>query len=109
MVLTTIWIYPGQEFVSGPKVPPADITAMEDVIGGSERKSFPGFAWESIRDILRNGAEFVLSPIRKAQMQELDELLDHAAAAAESIIAEGVEKAMTKFNRRAQGITKEEE
>ena len=42
-------------------------------------------------------------------MQDLDELLDHAARAVESIIAEGVEKSMTKFNRRAQGLTKEEE
>jgi peptidyl-tRNA hydrolase, PTH1 family len=57
----------------------------------------------------RNGIEFVLSPIKKAQIHELDELLDHAAAATESILAEGVEKAMTKFNRRAQGLTKEEE
>lgn len=58
---------------------------------------------------IRNGAEFVLSPIRKAQMQELDELLDHAASATESILAEGAGKAMTKCNRRAQGLTKEEE
>ena len=57
----------------------------------------------------RNGKEFVLSPIRKAQAQDLDELLDHAAAATESILAEGVEKAMTKFNRRARGLTQEEE
>jgi PTH1 family peptidyl-tRNA hydrolase len=52
---------------------------------------------------IRNTAEFVLSPIRKAQQKALDELLDVAAEAAESIIAEGVEKSMTKFNRRAQG------
>jgi peptidyl-tRNA hydrolase, PTH1 family len=57
----------------------------------------------------RNGTEFVLSQIKKAQLGDLDELLDHAAAATESILAEGVEKAMTKFNRRAQGLTKEEE
>jgi PTH1 family peptidyl-tRNA hydrolase len=57
----------------------------------------------------RNGKEYVLSPIRKAQAPELEELLDHTAAATESILAEGVEKAMTKFNRRARGLTKEEE
>jgi PTH1 family peptidyl-tRNA hydrolase len=51
----------------------------------------------------------VLSQIKKAQLGDLDELLDHAAAATESILAEGVEKAMTKFNRRARGLTKEEE
>ena len=56
-----------------------------------------------------DGAKFVLEPFKKAQMRDLDELLDHAARAVESIIAEGVEKSMTKFNRRAQGLTKEEE
>ena len=58
---------------------------------------------------IRDGAQYVLSPIGKAQLQELDELLDHAAGAVESIIAEGVEKSMTKFNRRARGSNKEEE
>lgn len=57
---------------------------------------------------IRDGAEFVLSPLRRAQTEELDELLDHAAGAVESIIADGVEKAMTRFNRRARGVTQEE-
>jgi PTH1 family peptidyl-tRNA hydrolase len=57
---------------------------------------------------IRDGAEFVLSPLRKAQTEELDELLDHAAGAVESIIADGVEKAMTRFNRRARGLAQEE-
>jgi PTH1 family peptidyl-tRNA hydrolase len=54
-------------------------------------------------------AEFVLAPFRRAQRKELDELLDYAAQAVCSIISEGVEKAMTKFNRRAQGQQSEEE
>ena len=57
---------------------------------------------------VRNGAEYVLSPLRKAQMEDLDELLDHAAGAVESMVAEGVEKAMTRFNRRARGSEQEE-
>ncbi len=57
---------------------------------------------------VRDGAGFVLEPLRKAQMQELDELLDHAARAVESIVAEGVEKSMAKYNRRAQGLIQEE-
>jgi len=57
---------------------------------------------------IRDGAEFVLSPFRRAQTEELDELLDHAAGAVESIIADGVEMAMTKFNRRARGLLQEE-
>jgi PTH1 family peptidyl-tRNA hydrolase len=57
---------------------------------------------------VKNGADFVLSPIRKAQLEELDELLDFASQAVESTIAEGVEKAMTRFNRRARGVKQEE-
>ena len=48
-----------------------------------------------------DGKKFVLAPFRRAQKKELDELLDYASGAVESMIAEGVEKAMTKFNRRA--------
>jgi len=55
-----------------------------------------------------DGAAFVLAPIKRAQRKELDQLLDRAAQAVESIIAEGVEKSMTKFNRRAQGANLEE-
>ncbi len=56
-----------------------------------------------------DGARFVLAPFRRAQLEELDELLDHAARAVESIIAEGVAMSMTRFNRRARGLTNEEE
>jgi len=57
---------------------------------------------------LRDGAEFVLAPFRRSQLNDLDELLGYAADAVESILAEGVEKAMTKFNRRAQGSNQED-
>ncbi len=57
---------------------------------------------------VRDGAEFVLAPIKRSQREELDELVDYAADAVRSIIAEGVEKAMTKFNRRAPGLNTEE-
>lgn len=57
----------------------------------------------------RDGAAIVLGRLSRAQKQELDELLDYAAGAVESIIAEGVEKSMTRFNRRAPGLTNEEE
>jgi PTH1 family peptidyl-tRNA hydrolase len=52
---------------------------------------------------LRSGAEFVLAPVRRSQEEELDEFVGYAADAVRSIIAEGVVKAMTKFNRRAPG------
>jgi PTH1 family peptidyl-tRNA hydrolase len=57
---------------------------------------------------VRDGAEFVLAPIRRSQREDLDELVGYGADAVESIIAEGVEKAMTRFNRRAGGLNAEE-
>jgi PTH1 family peptidyl-tRNA hydrolase len=56
-----------------------------------------------------SGEEFVLRPFKKSQKQEVDEAVARGAAAVESIIAEGVEKSMTVFNRRAQGSNEEEE
>ncbi len=57
---------------------------------------------------IRDGAEFVLAPFRRSQKKESDELVGYAADAVSSIIAEGVSKAMTKFNRRAPGLNAEE-
>ena len=57
---------------------------------------------------LHSGADFVLAPIKRSQRKELDELVDYAADGVRSIIAEGVEKAMTKYNRRARGLNNEE-
>jgi PTH1 family peptidyl-tRNA hydrolase len=55
-----------------------------------------------------DGAQIVLGRLKRAQKLELDELLDYASQAVESIIAEGVEKSMAKFNRRAPGLNEEE-
>jgi peptidyl-tRNA hydrolase, PTH1 family len=57
---------------------------------------------------IRDGAEFVLAPIKRSQIKELDEFVGFAADAVRSIIAEGVEKSMTRFNRRAPGLNTEE-
>jgi peptidyl-tRNA hydrolase, PTH1 family len=56
----------------------------------------------------KDGAQIVLAKLKRAHKQELDELLDYASQAVESIIAEGVEKSMAKFNRRAPGLNEEE-
>src|SRR5580698_406119 len=56
-----------------------------------------------------DGAKFVLSPFKKAQMQDVEEIVAQGCAAIESIIADGVEKSMTMFNRRAGGLKQEEE
>jgi len=56
---------------------------------------------------LASGTEYLLSPFRRSQLKELEQLVADGADAVVSIIAEGVEKAMTKFNRRAQGLNEE--
>jgi len=56
----------------------------------------------------KDGAQIVLGKLKRAQREELDEILDLASQAVESIIAEGVEKSMAKFNRRAPGLNEEE-
>src|ERR671928_98254 len=53
---------------------------------------------------LSSGADFVLAPIKRSQRKELEEFVDYSADAVRSIIAEGVEKAMTRYNRRAPGL-----
>ncbi len=56
----------------------------------------------------KDGAQIVLARLKRAHKEELDELLDYASQAVESIIAEGVEKSMAKYNRRAPGLKEEE-
>jgi peptidyl-tRNA hydrolase, PTH1 family len=58
---------------------------------------------------ISSGVEYLLAPMKRSQSKELEEFIGLGADAVRSIIAEGVEKSMTKFNRRAQGLTKEEE
>jgi len=57
---------------------------------------------------LDSGTEYLLAPMRRRQQKELDEFIDYAADAVRAIIAEGVAKAMTKYNRRAPGLQEEE-
>ena len=56
-----------------------------------------------------DGEMFVLAKFKRAQKQDVEDTVDRAAEAVESIIAEGAAQAMTKYNRRAQGLKTEEE
>ncbi|HTA43276.1 MAG TPA: aminoacyl-tRNA hydrolase [Bryobacteraceae bacterium] len=58
---------------------------------------------------LPSGKDYLLSRMSRQQTETLDAFVDLAADATESVITEGVEKSMAKFNRRAQGGTPEEE
>ena len=55
------------------------------------------------RVIKAGGSNYLLAPMRRMQLQELDEVLDKSARAVEMILTQGVAKAMTEFNRRANG------
>lgn len=52
---------------------------------------------------ISDGAAYLLAPVKRSQRKEMEELVSQAADAVVSIIAEGAEMAMTKYNRRAQG------
>jgi PTH1 family peptidyl-tRNA hydrolase len=56
---------------------------------------------------LSSGIDYLLSPFKRSLHKELEQLVADGADAVVSIIAEGVEKAMTKFNRRAPGSNEE--
>ena len=57
---------------------------------------------------LTSGADYLLSRFSRQQNETLDEFIDLAADATESVIAEGVELSMTRFNGRAPGTQTEE-
>jgi PTH1 family peptidyl-tRNA hydrolase len=57
---------------------------------------------------IASGTEYLLAPVKRSQRQELEELVGQAADAVSTMISEGAEKAMTIFNRRAQGSNEEE-
>jgi peptidyl-tRNA hydrolase, PTH1 family len=48
----------------------------------------------------RPGKDFLLSPMRKADLTVLDEVLDRVATAVRKIVTEGPGPAMNEFNRR---------
>jgi PTH1 family peptidyl-tRNA hydrolase len=55
----------------------------------------------------KDDVDYLLTPIKSGLKKNMDPLLDLASEAVESIIADGVEKSMTKFNRRAGGVNEE--
>jgi len=93
-----------------PKGSDAGHNGVKSVIGSLGTNEFPRVRLGIRPDHpIGDGAKFVLSPFKKAQMQEVDEMVAQGCAAIESIIADGVEKSMTMFNRRAGGLLQEEE
>jgi peptidyl-tRNA hydrolase, PTH1 family len=53
---------------------------------------------------IRDAAQYVLAPLERELMEDVDELVSYTADAVEATVAEGAIRAMAKFNRRARGI-----
>ena len=59
-------------------------------------------------NLTEDAAVYVLAPFGREMKKDVDEVVSYTADAVESIVAEGADKAMAKFNRRAQGLQEEE-
>ena len=53
----------------------------------------------------RDAADFVLEPFRRAERADLERGLEQAAEALEMVLDGGIERAMTRFNRRVANTT----
>ena len=104
-------ICPGVRSACGRRVRPRGHNGVNDVIAKIGTQEFPRIRLgvHPGHPLVQSGKDYLLSRFTRQQTETLDEFVDLAADATESIIAEGVEKSMTKFNRRAQGATTEEE
>jgi len=49
---------------------------------------------------VKDGAGYVLAPFKRSQYKAVDELLEAAADAAESVLGDGIQAAMNRFNRK---------
>ncbi len=51
----------------------------------------------------RRGKDYLLTPLRKADLATLDEVLDRVAKVVETVVAKGIKAAMNEFNRQENG------
>ena len=54
------------------------------------------------RQIRAGGSDYLLQPLRKADLLVLDEALDRVVHAVTMVVAEGIAAAMNRFNRREE-------
>lgn len=52
---------------------------------------------------LHDAVDYLLSPVKRSQREEMGQMVDQAAEAVEMILKQGMTKAMNKFNQRAPG------
>jgi PTH1 family peptidyl-tRNA hydrolase len=57
---------------------------------------------ESGREVKAGGTDYLLAPMRKAELAVLDEVLDQAVRAVEAVLTKGVGAAMNEFNKKVE-------
>jgi PTH1 family peptidyl-tRNA hydrolase len=60
---------------------------------------------ETGREIKAGGTDYLLAPMRRQQLEELDTVLDDVVGAVETILQDGSRKAMTLFNQKVSAPT----
>lgn len=91
-----------------PKGSPAGHNGMKSLVSSLGSQEFPRLrVGVHPGHPLGSGKDFLLTPMKKAQREEAVSVLDYASEAVETVVAEGVEKAMAKYNRRAPGSKEE--
>jgi peptidyl-tRNA hydrolase, PTH1 family len=101
---------PWQELRIRPRGSDAGHNGVKSVIGSLGTSEFPRVRLGIHPDhAVGDSAKFVLARFKRAQKKEVEEVAGRGAAAVESILADGVEKSMAAFNRRAGGLQTEEE
>ena len=86
-----------------PRGRSAGHNGVESVIGALGTQEFARIRMGVAPDFpVSDGAKYVLSQFKKAQYPVVDQVLDAAAEAVKVILAEGVQAAMNRFNRKAE-------
>jgi PTH1 family peptidyl-tRNA hydrolase len=86
-----------------PRGRSAGHNGVESVIGALGTQEFLRIRMGVAPDHpIADGAKYVLSQFKKAQYPVVDEVLDTASEAVKVILAEGIQAAMNKFNRKAE-------
>ena len=86
-----------------PRGRSAGHNGVESVIGSLGTQEFTRIRMGVAPDHpVGDGARYVLSQFKKAQYPVVDQVLDAAAEAVKVILAEGVQAAMNRFNRKAE-------
>jgi len=89
-----------------PRGRSAGHNGVESVIGALGTQEFARIRMGVAPDFpVSDGAKYVLTQFKKAQYPVVDQVLDAAAEAVKVILAEGVQAAMNRFNRKAEEAT----